>query len=72
MRELVLLYMSSSKYRLTSNNLLNFIKKNPGKMVNSGENIFSETPGNFHINFPGMFFGGGGRGVERVLIRHTN
>ena len=42
-------------------------------MVNSGENIFSETPGNFHINFPGMFFSflGGGGGVDRTYHLDT-
>jgi len=35
-------------------------------MVNSGENIFSETTGNFEINLPGLFFGG------RGVIGHTN
>ena len=45
-------------------------------MVNSWENIFSETPGNFHINFPEMFFsfswgGGGGGGVDRTYQLDT-
>ena len=41
-------------------------------MVNSGENIFSETPGNFHINFPGMFFFlGGGGGVDQTYQLDT-
>ena len=31
-------------------------------MVNSGENIFSESTGNFQINLPEMFLGGGGGG----------